>query len=228
MVRKLRYIRKRLIKGSPEVKYLTHYLEGHANKVHYASPAVGTLWGEQHVKSNILAISQGTGFENRIGQKIYVKFLTVRLWVRACPSADSYNVGPFSLRCIVSDTGNLRVSEGTTVTGYFKPAIHRNIFGMIDRSYITPKYDRMYYMTSNSWISTATFPDAFCGPAKMIQFKVPIGRVVEFQGNTTAVKNDKDYLSLMMLVGVPSMSSATNIYQIACTDAQIRVYFTDM
>lgn len=226
MVRRMSSIKKRLERRT-EVKYKDWYSYDIPQYILTSVASSASLYSNQFVYSNILNIAQGTSNGQRIGQKIYVKFIKVRLWVRGCPSSSSYNVGDYQYRAIVSDTGNLRVASGVTVTGYFKPPVHRNIFGQIDRSYITPKFDRTYNVSAG-WVTGGVDPDAVSGACRMIQFTVPMGRTVEYQGDTTAVKNDKDYLCLMLLAGTPGMSSATDGRQVTCTDMQIRVYYTDL
>lgn len=212
----------------PEVKYFDYFAVDKVHRAIYATTASQTLFTSQHVLSGMLSsIAQGTGRNNRIGNRINVKFIKFTIFTRACPSTTTYNVGDYLLRCIVSGTGISRVTAGTLISEYFYPPVNRNIMGSINRTNVYTMFDKTYPIRAG-WVTGAVNPDNFCGPCRKLTFNVPLGRMVEYLEGSNTVKNDRDFLSLMMLIGVPGMNVATDETQIACSDIHLRIYYTDV
>lgn len=226
MLRTMRTYRKRLAR-TPEVKYATFYDSDLPHQILTSSSNLTTLWSNQNVISGLLSnIAQGTGRNQRIGNRIYVKFISINIFTRACPSLSTYSISDYVLRTIVSDYGMDRPSAGTNVNDYFSPGIKRNIHGLIDRTRFTVLHDKYHYIRS-SWATDATLPNAPTGSAKVIKLRIPIGRNIEYRDGSTTVKDDKNYLGLMMLAGTPGMTTTLSNYQVACSDIIVRTYFTD-
>lgn len=219
---------RRLTKGkSTEVKYITLTQQDIPSEIAY-NAATDVLYAEQNVFSNHLAyIEQGTNRDQRVGGKIYVKFATFHLWTWACPGDEDTGVDQYYLRCIVSNTGNTRYSAASTVPSYFGSLEKRNINGLINRSNITVYHDKIYKVSGSAFPTQALAPDNLYGNARRISFTVPIGHVVDYINDSNIVKNDRDYISLMLIVGLPGMQAATATTQICCTDMTIRYYYTD-
>lgn len=219
---------RRLNKGkSTEVKYLTLTQQDIPSQITY-SPATATLFAEQHVFSDHLAyIDQGTNRDQRVGSKIYVKFATFHLWTWACPESFEQDVDNYYLRCIVSNTGNTRIAAGAVVPNYFGSLEKRNINGLINRSNITVYHDKIYKVSGAAAITNPESPSNITGNSRRISFTVPIGHLVDYINDSVIVRNDRDYICLMLIVGCPGMSMETNSMQMCCTDMTIRYYFTD-
>lgn len=220
--------RRRTAKNSPEVKYVTIQVPDMAGDISYVATASDVLYGPQHKFSNLFGyIAQGTARDQRVGGKIYVKFITFHLFTRGCPESSSYSVDMYHLRCIVSNTGNTRIASGNNILDYFGHVANRNFNSLIDRSNITVYHDKTYKISGGAFPNEASGTYAHAGPSRRISFTVPIGHVVDYIADTNTVRNDRDYINLNMLVGVPGMATATNDRQICCTDMTARVYYTD-
>jgi len=224
-----RYRRRRMrMQNKAEVKYFTYTGFDFACDAAYTADEVETLYGEQHQVSSMLSgIENGAERNQRIGNKIFVKFIRFYMFVRGCPDSSNYHVGNFLLRVIVSNTGNIRVAAGTAINGYFSTSEQRNFNGLIDRSAVTVYHDRVYNITSNGYVTTTATPTSMIGGSRRITFTVPINRTVDYITGTNTVRNDRDQLSLITIVGTPGMNAVTNTNQIACYDLNYRVYYTD-
>lgn len=220
--------RRRSTKNSPEVKYLTLSVPDLASKISCTAGQLSTLFNGQNKFTDMLSyLAQGVGRDNRIGGKVYMKFATFHLWTRACPNDPEIVIDHYYLRCIVSNTGNTRIAQNNQITEYFGSAERRNINGVIDRSKVTVYHDKIYKVVSGGLGTTALDSTIHCGPSRRISFTVPIGHVVDYLTDSTTVRNDRDYMCLMLIVGVPGMESGTDQTQIACTDISVRFYYTD-
>jgi len=212
---------------STEVKYITLSQQDIPSQIEY-SAASASLFASQHVFSDHLAyIDQGTNRDQRVGSKIYVKFATFHLWTWACPESFAQDVDNYFLRCIVSNTGNTRVAAASNLPIYFGSLEKRNINGLINRSNVTVYHDKMYKISGASSINNPQSPENVLGNCRRISFTVPIGHIVDYVNDSVVVRNDRDYICLMLIVGCAGMSGASNGVQMCCTDMTIRYYFTD-
>jgi len=220
-----------LIKRSkPEVKYYTLTKTGHPTTIHNDVGASSTLYGNQHVISNLFGgIIQGTTNDTRVGNRIYVKFIQFYITTWSCPDDEEYPMGTYLFRTIVSDTGiGADVTAGNPVLKYFAPNMIRNINSLINRTKIGVKYDKFYTVTASGFPNSGISPATNLGAIKRISFAVPIGKVIEYQNGTAQVKNEKDDLHFMLLAAVPGMSSTLDGKQICCSDIIMRIYYTDV
>lgn len=220
---------KRSQANKPEVKYCDISNYDNPLPIQYPTGATTTLYAPQFLASNLLAsITQGYARQERIGGKIYVKFIRIHAWVRACPSATQYDVGDFQLRLIFSNTGNSRFGAGNSIAGYFSSPARINLYSFIDRSEIYVHSDKFFRIHGGSDSTQAVDPFANTGAFRFISYTIPIGRTVDYVGDTDVVKDNKDYICLSALIACPGMSSPTNGRQIGCLDYNIRVYYTDV
>jgi len=212
----------------PEVKYNTFTTESQNINIAYPGALTTSMYANQFKISNLFGnIAQGTGRGDRIGNKIYVKFIQLTIFARGCPSSADYDVGTFNLRIIVSNTGATRTTAGNIIANYFAPSVNSNFNALINRNAANVRYDKTFLMRADT-PTTALVPTCFCGASRRLHITIPIGRVVEFLDGATTVRDDRDFLCLFMMVGVPGMSLATNGYQICCADVISRVYYTDV
>lgn len=220
--------RRRPLKNTAEVKYATLTVQDLASLIHCSSSPNNYLYSEQLKITNLFGyITQGTARDTRIGGKLYMKFLTFHIWTRACPDDIDYMIDHYYLRCIVSNTGSGRVNQNNAIADYFGSSELRNINGLIDRSKVTVYHDKVYKVTAGGLGTTGTGETVNCGPSRRISFTVPIGHVVDYIADSDAVRNDRDYMCLSLLIGVPGMNTTLNGRQIACSDVTMRFYYTD-
>lgn len=213
----------------PEVKYFTFVTEEVPSNVTYTSTPSTTMYATNHLISNILGgITLGTSNNQRIGNKIYVKFVQFHIFTHGCPGTSAYSVDAYNLRVIVANTGQTRVVATNNVNTFFGAAVKNTFNGLIDRTRVVVKYDKVFRISPGAIPTSALVPDNFCGPSKRISITIPIGKVIEYNDGLTAPKNDADYLSLYMMTGTPGMNATTNATQIACSDITFRVYYTDV
>jgi len=224
-----RFRRRRMrTQNKAEVKYFSFSGCDFAVDTAYTAAPVKTLYGEQHQVSAMLAgITQGTARNQRIGSKIFVKFIRFNMFVRGCPDDPLFHVGNFLLRTLVHTTGNIRYVAGVAIPDFFGIEECRNFNGIVDRSLVNVYYDRTHLVASNGYVTTTATPTSMIGAARRISFTVPLNRVVDYIQNGTTVRNDRDFISLSTMVGTPGMNAVTNTNQICCFDLNFRIYYTD-
>jgi len=224
VVRRRRKVRIKLPKSLvPEVKYLTKLDNSKSIKNNFFNSATSTLDGINNFYSDIFSlITKGTDDNNRVGDRIFVKFLTIHLYIQGC--GDPVTPDPvynFLIRVIVH---NARFTAGSGIAVFFRggsttPLTHCKP----DRRNFTVWYDKMFIMNNMNGFNAATNLGA--GPIKIVKIKLPVYRNVGFD-IAGATKDDNSVYSLS--VGAYNMSGASGtLKQCACMDVCIRPYFTD-
>lgn len=216
--------------SKPEVKYNTFIVDDAPINIAYPGALTDNMYANQFRISNLLGnIPLGTGRGDRIGNKIYVKFIQLTIWTHACPGATNYDVGSYHLRIIVANTGQNRLASNTIVPKFFAPPVMYQFNALINRNLVNVRYDKTYHVRATESATTALVPFNLCGASKRLHITIPIGRVIDFQEGTAGMpRNDADYLCLYMMVGVPGSNLATNGLQVCCNDIISRVYYTDV
>lgn len=220
---------KRKQARKPEVKYFTYTKENTPTNVAWPGTASKSIFANNYIVGNMLGgIVVGTGADQRIGNRIYVKFIQFTMFTKACPASSTFHISSYNLRMIVANTGITRVVAGNDVSNFFGPSCQNVFNNLIDRTRVYTKFDKTFRITSTDSATTALSPYNMCGASKRLSVTVPIGKVIDYNANSTGVKNDQDYLGLYLLGGVPGMSTVTDAQQICCTDIIFRIYYTDV
>lgn len=220
---------KRKQARKPEVKYFTYLKEDTPSKIAYTGTASKTLYDHQYIFGNMFGgIVAGTANDQRIGNKIYVKFIQFTMFTKACPGTTVFDIGSYNLRMIVANTGTERIVAGTPVPNFFGVAVSNSFNNLIDRSRVYTKFDKTFNIPAHGSATTSLAPYNTCGASKRLSVTVPIGKVIEYVNGTNSPKNDQDYLGLFLLVGLPGMTTVTNAQQVSCTDIIFRIYYTDV
>lgn len=217
-----RYNRRR---GSiTEVKYYTNIIQNQALKLAISATDTDSLFGEQCYLSNILQnIGQGTGSGERIGSKIYVMKINVRMLAYGCPSDNTYMPGTFLTRHIWHSSSN---SAGAVIPNFFLAPSKVNFHQYPDRRLFTIHRDKTIVVPSTDY-TTGTTTHANAGPIKYISYNVPVNRYVTYNLNNKP-KEDYNVYSLALLTASPGMSNTVfNTRQIGCFQLTYRIYFKD-
>lgn len=220
---------KRKQARKPEVKYFTYIKEDTPSKIAYSATANKKLYDHQYIFGNMFGgIVYGTGNDQRVGNKIYVKFIQFTMFTKACPGTTVFDIASYNLRMIVANTGLERYVAGTDISNFFGPALSNNFNNLVDRSRIYVKFDKTFNIPAFGSATISLAPYNTCGASKRLSVTVPIGKVIEYVNGTNSPKNDQDYLGLFLLVGLPGMNTVTNTQQVSCTDLIFRIYYTDV
>jgi len=211
--------------SSTEVKYWTNTLENQSCKLAINSVTSDSLYAEQTYLSNILTeIVQGTGSGSRIGNKIYVMSINVRMLIYSCPADDDYSAGTFLSRHIWHNSPN---TAGAGVPDFFLAPAKVNFHQMPDRRMYNVHYDKVYTVRAHESTTSQITPYETVGAVKMINYSVPVNRYVTY---TLFNKPKEDYnvYSLAVLTATPGMSNSLyNNRQIGCYQLSYRIYFKD-
>lgn len=207
----------------PETKYLTLNDVSKAIKNNSYNATVSYLDGFNNYYTDLLGnITKGTDDNQRVGDRIFVKFITFHFFIQSCGEAVSpdpiYN---YITRAFVH---NSRTTAGTNIPNFYRGASVSPLTHLKpDRRNYTIWYDKFYQMINYTGPNAATIRGA--GPQRLIKFKLPVYRNVGFD-SAGVTKDDNNVYSVSL--GGFNLAGATNTFkQMGCMDVCIRVYFTD-
>lgn len=223
---------------SPEVKFFTYIDYNKAVPNTETLTATSDLLGTTTFAGDIISnITQGTADTNRIGDKIYVKYIDFKVCIKPCLQNNQWQPMDFLYRVLIH---TCRVGAGGYVIGYWRgtyriPVTH----AWPNRANYNTYYDKIVRSISTSGQSPvpATYPSPVPSPApagspissnyKMLRFRIPIGRQVTFATNGT-VKEQRDVITFNVLgYGMRDDQDRAG-WQTACMDYSYRIYFTDL
>lgn len=206
----------------PETKYNTLIDVSKSIKNNFFGSTTATLKGVNNFYTDIISgISKGTDDNQRIGDRIYVKFMTIHLFIQGCTEATGYdNVLNFLIRVFVH---NSRLAAGTDITNFFRgvsisPITHLKP----DRRNSTVWFDKYYPMITASGVLASS---KGAGPIRIVKIKLPIYRNVNF--DSSGLTKDDNSLYSLSVAGYNMAGAADTAKQVACMDVCIRTYFTD-
>lgn len=228
-----------------EVKYYGYKWEDQAVYANKLNAASYTLLGNTHFYRDILAsMTQGVATNQRIGAKVYVKSILIKLNLDLCPSdvnnptvAQELNYA--QLRVMLT---NVRTPLNAD-TADFWASSWKNCFNALpDRRIYGIHYDKIFTMNSgwagelyNSATTGAPVMKVRAGTGGTLRrnISIPINRSVLIYGtgNTAYCKNDSDVYSLEMLANMPNLpdpAAGTNTtFRTFCGNIEMRIYYTD-
>lgn len=217
-------------RSSTEVKYLTYIDVNKAVPNTQSLISTSTLQGGCQFAGDIISnIVQGTGDLNRIGDKIYVKYVDFRVCIKPCLQNNAWQPMDFIYRVLVH---NARVAAGTAVPSFWRGAYTIPVtHAWPDRSNNNIYYDRTITAISTSGQSPipvlAANPTGISSNYRLLRFRIPIGRQVTFNSSGN-VKDLRDVLTFSVM-GYAMKDDADRIgWQTACMDYSYRIYFTDL
>lgn len=206
----------------PETKYHTLIDVAKSIKNNFFTTQTGTLAGMNNYYPDIFSnIVKGTDDNQRVGDRIFVKFISMQFFIQGCVDLISGDqVFNFLVRILVH---NSRIAAGTDIAGFFRgisisPITHLKP----DRRNVSIWHDKMHLFRCNSAFNAGT---RGAGDLKVIRIKIPVYRNIGYDslGNT---KDDNSTYS--MSAAAYNMAGAAQTFkQVACMDVCIRTYFTD-
>lgn len=229
-----RYKRRRIKtrKGAREVKHFTVYTAGPvATQVQYYPAAARTLRSSTitgndvtYTRGLLSRIQLGTSSGQRIGNSIYGKFISFKMLFWLCPaSTDAATYSTASVRVLVHNAPGY--FGGADVDYFFDSDTTLPTMSRPERANFNVYYDKL--ITLNAPLSIAGTGRTGKGIMRQLNFRVPLGRAIEFTDNpgiTSQVKKNRDIITLSLVSYSPSVADLT---QIACCAYSIRMYFTD-
>lgn len=206
----------------PETKYATYIDISKSIKNNFFSTPVATLDGINNFYSDFFSsITKGTDDSQRVGDRIFVKFITIQLLIQGCGDIVSPdNVYNFLVRVLIH---NGRFTAGTTLNNFFRGTSASPITHLKpDRRNVTVWHDKTHLMTNGNGLNGV---NKGAGAMKLIKIKLPVYRNINYD-STGLSKDDNDVYSLS--VAAYNMAGAAGfLKQCACMDLCIRTYFTD-
>lgn len=217
-------------RNTSEVKYLTYYdynkLVPNTERI---SGATSELYSGCQFATNIMKnIVQGTGDNQRVGDRIYVKYIDFKVMIKPCLQSDAWKPCDFVYRIFIH-TAN--VAAGAVVSNFFKgnlliPITH----GWPDRSQRNIYYDKMVMALSTSGgtpvpVTVAKPGDAYSS-MRYVTFRIPVGRQVTFKSDGEP-KEARDCISFSVMGYGPRDDQDRLGWQTACMDYTYRIYYTD-
>lgn len=229
-----RYKRRRRTtrKGAREVKHFTVYTAGPIAAQCQSYPAAArtlrasTITGNDvtYPRGMLSRIQLGTSSGQRIGNSVYGKFVSYKILFWLCPAstdADFYNTA--SVRVLVHTAPGY--FGGADISYFFDSDTTIPIMSRPERANFNIYYDKT--ITLNAPILMQGTARAGKGVMRQLNFRVPLGRNIEFTDNpgiTSQVKKDRDILTLSLVAYSPSVADLT---QVICCSYSVRMYFTD-
>jgi len=222
--RRRRYSSARQYKrNTPEVKYIDICFDDMSVLLCRPTTASTSLFNSQNqIQDVISTITQGVTRSNRIGNSIFVKHISFSLLTFPCSNNTQYLVDALLVRPIVHTC-----RFGGTVPQFFGDATKYNFNSRPNREIYNCYYDKVHLIQGGVANNNASTIYGL-GGSKIIKFKIPLNRKVEFINDTGFVRNERDVISLGVL-GTTSaaVNSSSDLKQAACVQAKIRIYFTD-
>lgn len=217
-------------RSSTEVKYFTYIDFNKAVPNTESATATSSLQSTCQFTGDIISnIVQGTGDNNRIGDKIYVKYVDFKVCIKPCLQSSAWQPMDFMYRVLVH---NARVAAGVVVPNFWRgtyriPLTH----AWPDRSQHNIYYDRVITSISTSGQSPipvlSSSPTGISSNYRYFRFRIPIGRQVTFS-STGTVKDTRDVLTFSVM-GYAMKDDQDRVgWQTACMDYTYRIYFTDL
>lgn len=220
-------------KNTTEVKFFT-YIDYDKAVPNTQSPSnTSDLSGGTTFAGDIISnITQGTGDNNRIGDKIYVKYIDFKVCIKPCLQNNQWQPLDFLYRVLIHTA---RVAAGGVVTNYWRggyriPVTH----AWPNRAVYNTYYDKIVKSISTSGVTpipisyTAGQPgEPISSNYKMLRFRIPIGRQVAFTPSGT-VKEQRDVITFNVLGYAMKDNQDRLNWQTACMDYSYRIYYTDL
>lgn len=216
----------------PEVKYFDNYLGNKA--ITCENRTTGTHLGVNVMFGQILdALPLGTGRNNRIGVKIHVKKIQLKIYAATCgitvgSVAKFINSALLRVMCSNLEPGSPG-STYTDVANYWGVTAYTDkMICPINRRNFDVYFDKVYNITQGyPNFGDATGPDNYAGAHKFIKISIPINRTIEFT-DENKVKECQDNYTISAYSAFPGFLNATTTqYTPVCLNAGIRVYYTD-
>lgn len=222
----------------PEVKVYDKSLTGRGVKLDITT--AGTLMQSYFVMSNIFSsIAQGTNSYERIGNRIFVKSIQMRIEYWTC--GFTYNstnqlVNTALMRVICSDAiGNVDAQNffaGTNGGSKIACPLNRKVWNI--------HYDRVFRLSqglANVPGGTASTSSYAVGDIRTTVINMPINKIITYAqldgGSSPGVKDDSGLYSFAALASLPNAAAYTTTGGAAypnpvCTNWHLRIYYTDV
>lgn len=171
-------------------------------------------------------IAQGTSYNERVGNQIFVKQIKITIVGSSCPGAGIVDNALY--RVMVH---NANYAYNTDIPYFFGSSNFQSFNAYLNRRSYNFYHDS-YFRGQGTGLQATTntgYSEGSQGHVFMKKFTIPVNRKVEFT-EAGVVKNDRDRFGLAIYGFTPYMMKETNVEksrQIACFDCKVRIYYTD-
>lgn len=207
----------------PEIKHMDIYTVNEAIYTPTYSSDTSTMFAsDQKIVNPFQRITQGAGSQQRIGQSIFVKYITLSMRVSNCLATSSTNwttMGHFRLIGVAEV--NMDTTTAADQTGFWSTSTTDHSVDIPFRYNYRVFYDKTYPVMGGT-NSATTYP--YQGSERIIRVKIPINQSVKYS-STNYPTDDKNQLTFAMFMTIPAYSGART--QAACATYRMRMYFTD-
>lgn len=219
-------------KKTSEVKFFTYIDFNKAVPNTETTAATSDLTASSTFAGDIISnIVQGTADNNRIGDKIYVKYIDFKVCLKPCLQNDQWQPVDFLYRVLIHTA---RVAAGVSVPNYWRGTYRISVtHAWPNRAVYNTYYDKTISSICTSGIAPipityTTAPGSrISSHYKMLRFRIPIGRQISF-GPSGTVKEQRDVISFSVLGYAMKDNIDRANWQVACMDYTYRIYYTDL
>jgi len=179
------------------------------------------------ITDSLVNIVQGTGADQRIGNRIFVKKIQYSVIAWLCPEGNSVTINSALLRYNVVSAG-WEKAAGTSLTRYFDSIMVRPMTGSLNRRLYSVWKDRYVHMNS-AWpaaTDAAGDPDPGNGMIKHFNININVNKNVKFTPGVNQVSDESSSYSLALYAQIPSQPQNTEA-RAACCSVRVRIWYTD-
>lgn len=220
--------RKGFKRSTPEIKIQTDIypsLEIKASRLNAVSaslPATGFL-----VNDILRTIVAGTGSDQRIGGRIFVKKIQISVTVYLCPEGNSASLNTTLIRCAVGTAGWDKAA-GTSIGNFFDKAVIYPFNGPLNRRLYSFFYDKIVTMNSGWPASTngTGVADPGTGMTKHFNITLNVNKNIKYIPASAIPTDEASSYSLFMWGFMPSQPANTEA-RVACATLRVRTWYTD-
>lgn len=226
-------IRKRRVSAQskrPEVKYFRYITTGGAPTPIISCRATDKLLYSSMVYLNstereglLRQIAQGTGQGQRVGNHIFLKYITVKGQMWICPAADDANTySDIAVRVIVADP--LIYAGDSNLANFWATTQENKTLDWVDRSSWTVFKDKLFILKPAGNIIQGTTKSRMTPGYRPFKMKIVFNRTITYTLAQSLKNIDKDTVNIIMTAYTPGAPLGT---QLACANICATAYYTD-
>jgi len=221
-------IRKGFKKSTPEIKIQTdiypslEIMATRLNAVSASLPATGFL-----INDILRTIVAGTGPNQRVGSRIFVKKIQISITVYLCPEGNSVELNSALIRCVVGTAGWDKTS-GTSIANFFDTPVIYPFNGPLNRRLYSYFYDKIVTMNSG-WAAetdSSGTASAGLGMAKHFNVTLNVNKNIKYIPSSAVPTDEASSYSLFLFGFTPALPANFEA-RVACCTVRTRTWYTD-
>lgn len=207
----------------PEIKHMDIYTVNESISTPTYSTATATMFAaDQKIVNPFQRISQGAGAQQRIGQSIFCKYMTLSMRVSNCLASGSAlwtSMGHF--RLIGLAECNIDTITAADQPAFWSTATTDHSVNLPFRYNYSIFYDKTFSIMGGINAGN-TYPNQ--GAERFIKIKIPVNKSIKYTAANFPT-DDRNQLTFAMYMTIPAYSG--DRIQAACATYRLRMYFTD-